>query len=93
MESYAQRYDLVPLLTLHCFCCFQRLERLLGVNGPSAEKKRAKLNRELEEEDGLGPDFGAFLAGLDRLAEVTRDVMKRKLDIYVETLMMPLYTA
>eukprot|EP00953_Heterococcus_sp_UTEX-ZZ885_P009230 5459-Heterococcus_DN1.PRE.2 len=34
-----------------------RLERLLGVKGPNADKKKAKLNRELAEQDGLGDDF------------------------------------
>lgn len=48
----------------------QRLERLLGVTGPNAKKKKAKLEKELEQEDGLGDDFGAFLAGLDRIGEV-----------------------
>jgi nucleolar MIF4G domain-containing protein 1 len=44
-----------------------RLERLLGVKGPNADKKKAKLNRELAEQDGLGDDFGAFLEGLDAI--------------------------
>jgi nucleolar MIF4G domain-containing protein 1 len=45
-----------------------RLERLLGVKGPNADKKKAKLNRELAEQDGLGDDFGAFLEGLDAIS-------------------------
>eukprot|EP00903_Cladosiphon_okamuranus_P014969 g13855.t1 len=48
----------------------KRLERLLGVTGPNAKKKLAKLEREIEVEDGMGDDFGAFLADLDRIADV-----------------------
>lgn len=48
----------------------QRLERLLGVSGPNAKKKRAKLEREIEEEDGMGDEFGAFLSDLDRIGDV-----------------------
>lgn len=40
------------------------------MTGPNADKKRAKLSRELEVEDGLGDEFGAFLSDLDRLSEV-----------------------
>lgn len=50
--------------------CPQRLERLLGISGPNADKKRVKLSRELEVEDGLGDEFGAFLSDLDRISEV-----------------------
>lgn len=50
----------------------QRLERLLGVSGPNAKKKRAKLEREMEVDDGMGDDFGAFLSGLDHISEVRR---------------------
>lgn len=48
----------------------QRLERLLGVSGTAAKKKRAKLDREIEVEDGMGDEFGAFLSGLDRISKV-----------------------
>eukprot|EP00752_Nemacystus_decipiens_P010268 g9151.t1 len=48
----------------------KRLERLLGVTGPNAKKKRAKLEREIEVEDGMGDEFGAFLSDLDRIADV-----------------------
>lgn len=51
--------------------CSQRLERLLGVSGPNSKKKRAKLEREIEVEDGMGDDFGAFLSDLDRIADVS----------------------
>ncbi|CAN0452634.1 unnamed protein product [Ectocarpus sp. 12 AP-2014] len=47
----------------------KRLERLLGVAGPNAKKKRAKLAREIEVEDGMGDEFGAFLSDLDRIGE------------------------
>ncbi|CAM9595920.1 unnamed protein product, partial [Discosporangium mesarthrocarpum] len=47
----------------------KRLERLLGVHGPNAAKKRSKLQRELGVEDGLGEDFGSFLDDLDRIGE------------------------
>ncbi|CAM9283852.1 unnamed protein product, partial [Choristocarpus tenellus] len=49
----------------------KRLERLLGVHGPNATKKRKKLQRELEVDDGLGDDFGSFLTDLDRIGEMT----------------------
>lgn len=51
--------------------CSQRLERLLGVSGPNSKKKRAKLEREIAVEDGMGDDFGAFLSDLDRIADVS----------------------
>ncbi|CBN78669.1 conserved unknown protein [Ectocarpus siliculosus] len=47
----------------------KRLERLLGVTGPNAKKKRSKLAREIEVEDGMGDEFGAFLSDLDRIGE------------------------
>lgn len=55
----------------------QRLERLLGVSGPNAKKKRAKLEREIEVEDGMGDEFGAFLSDLDRITDVRERVRGR----------------
>lgn len=40
------------------------------MSGPNAKKKRAKLEREIEVEDGMGDEFGAFLSDLDRIADV-----------------------
>lgn len=40
------------------------------MSGPNAKKKRAKLEREMEVDDGMGDDFGAFLSGLDHISEV-----------------------
>ncbi|CAM9861617.1 unnamed protein product, partial [Phaeothamnion confervicola] len=42
-----------------------RLERLLGIKGAGASRKRAKLDKELAEEDGFDPDFVKFLHSLD----------------------------
>lgn len=65
---------LIPFLALTfptlCPRLSQRLERLLGVSGPNAKKKRAKLEREIEVEDGMGDEFGAFLSDLDRIGDV-----------------------
>lgn len=41
------------------------------MTGPNAKKKRAKLAREIEVEDGMGDEFGAFLSDLDRIGEVS----------------------
>lgn len=49
-----------------------RLEKLLGIKGPDASKKREKLNRELAEKDGLGDDFGSFLESLDSIISKPR---------------------
>lgn len=40
------------------------------MSGPNSKKKRAKLEREIEVEDGMGDEFGAFLSGLDGITEV-----------------------
>lgn len=74
VRCYSVLPPTLPALTLSLlFSMFlQRLERLLGVSGPNADKKRAKLSRELEVEDGLGDEFGAFLTDLDRIAEVIK---------------------
>lgn len=72
LRSTGPTFDTSQCLCHICFAplLFQRLERLLGVTGPNAAKKRAKLSRELEVEDGLGDEFGAFLSDLDRVSEV-----------------------
>lgn len=40
------------------------------MSGPNAKKKRAKLEKEMAVEDGMGEDFGEFLSGLDRITKV-----------------------
>jgi nucleolar MIF4G domain-containing protein 1 len=47
-----------------------RLEKLLGLKQDDASRRKvaAKLNKEYEQFEGLGDDFGSFLLGLDDLA-------------------------
>eukprot|EP01036_Dinobryon_divergens_P032648 gene32648-42283_t len=47
----------------------KRLEKLLGVRESGKNKAAAKLNKEFEEFEGIGENFGDFLMSLDNLTE------------------------